>query len=218
MIRLGLIPAKGRSERLPGKNLRLLGGKSLLAWTIEAARKSGVCDELWVSSESAEVLDLAVELRAHPLRRPRSLSAPAATIADVTEHARRALEWRGPILILAPTNPFRTPEGIRAAWRRFTITGAGLLLSFSPMPHPPEWAWRFTSTTGACEPLHPDWVNRPRSDLPPSWRPDGCHVIVGGREGDIVGIESDPIEAVDIDTPEDLAYAESLLAAGRVPA
>ena len=217
VIPLALVPAKGYSARLPRKNLRPLGGKPLLAWTLEAAKAAGIFPEVWVSSESVEVLDVAREYGALPCERPPELAQPEATIAHVILHARLALEWRGPIYVLAPTNPFRSSFTIAAAWEKCQHLRAGGFYSMSPMPHPPEWAFRFEPISGTITPIIPELIDKPRAALPRSWRPDGAHMILGETKGPALGFESDPIEAVDINTADDLAYAEYLLETGRVP-
>ena len=217
MIPLALVPAKFYSQRLPKKNLRPLGGKPLLAWTLEAANASGIFADVWVSSESDHVFDVAAEYGAHALRRPPELAQPEATIAHVILHARLALEWRGPIYVLAPSSPFRSAFTIAVAWEKCQALRAGALYSMSPMPHPPEWAFRFEAISGAIAPIIPELIDKPRSALPRSWRTDGAHMILGADKGPALGFACDPIEAVDINDQADLDYAEYLLDTGRVP-
>jgi len=219
MIPLALIPAKGYSERLSRKNLRLLAGKPLLAWAIEGAIASGVFREVWVSSEDDEVLDLTRAWGAEPLRRPSVLALPAATVAHVIQHARQSLEHHGPVYVLTPTSPFRSAMSIARAWARFVhLQGAGALVSLRPAD-PPEWTLRYEPISGNVGALNPSMVDLPRGMLMKAWRHDGSHFILGGteRRGGPIGFEADPIEAVDINKQADLDYAEFLLATGRVP-
>ena len=220
MTPLALIPAKGYSARLPRKNLRPLGGKPLLAWAIEAAQAAGIFADIRVSSESDDTLAWAEsEFGANTLQRPVELGRPGATIADVVLHARRALEWQGPIYVLAPTNPFRSSLTIAAVWDRFQRMQGAALMSVSPVEHLPEHTFRFEPITGELQPVVPLLIDTPRESLQRAWRTDGAHVLLGGagRTGPALGFETDPIEAVDINTADDLAYAEYLLATGRVP-
>lgn len=216
-----LIPAKGFSERLPKKNLRLLGGRPLVAWTIEAARGSGIFpNAIWVSSESDEVLEVATAQGVRTLRRPPELAMPGATVSDVVIHARRALEHSGPVSIMTPSSPFRSSLGIATAWEKFKLSNAVCLLSLRPYEHPPEWAFRFNRITGDVSSIIAELIDAPRAALPQAWRHDGSHFIIGKKtnhQGAILGFEADPLEAVDINTIEDLEYAEYLLDKGKVP-
>ena len=214
---LALVPAKAYSERLPRKNLRLLAGKPLLAWTLEAAFATGIFADVWVSSESDEVLDVARDYGARALRRPAELVLPGATVSHVILHARQALEWSGPLSILIPSSPFRSALTLAAAWQSFGTRAA--LLSVRPLDHPPEWAFRMVPITGELRAVVPQLVDAPRSALERAYRHDGSHFLLGpaNREGTVHGFEVDPIEAVDINTAEDLDYAEYLLDRGRVP-
>ena len=90
---LGLIPAKGGSTRLARKNLRLLAGRSLLAWAVEAARASGVLERIVVSTEDQEVVRAARGLGVDvPFLRPPELARDPAGVADVALHALTAVE------------------------------------------------------------------------------------------------------------------------------
>jgi CMP-N,N'-diacetyllegionaminic acid synthase len=107
MVRtLGVIPARGGSKRLPGKNLRLLCGKPLIGYTIDAAEQSTLTD--WVvSTEDYEIGRVAVELGAYVVRRPEELAEDHVDTGPVLRHA---LEWMGDydmVVCLHPTSPVR---------------------------------------------------------------------------------------------------------------
>src|SRR5690242_16704474 len=114
---LGLIPAKAGSVRLPGKNIRCLAGKTLLERAVISARKSGVCDRVFVSTESEEVADIAkacgIEL---PFMRPEHLARDPAGVVEVALHVLDEWEKRGEsfdtLVILLPTSPFRLASDI----------------------------------------------------------------------------------------------------------
>ena len=114
---LGIIPARGGSKGIPGKNMRLLGGKPLLAYSIEAARASGVIDRLILSTDSEEIAALGREFGAEiPFMRPAELAADDTPMQAVLEHALAGLDeqgWRAEIVVLLqPTAPLRRPEHI----------------------------------------------------------------------------------------------------------
>ena len=117
---LAIVPARGGSKRLPRKNVLLLGGKPLIAWTIDAARDSGCFVDVLVSTDDAEIADRA---RAHgalvPWLRPPEFATDTARSIDVVLHA---LDWyereRGAVagmMLLQPTSPFRTAGKIGRA-------------------------------------------------------------------------------------------------------
>jgi CMP-N,N'-diacetyllegionaminic acid synthase len=111
---LGIIPARAGSKRVPGKNLRILGGKPLVLRAIEAARGARTLSRVIVSSDDTEVLKLAGELG---LLRPAEISTDTALAIDYVHHALRILEGGGDaryeaVAILQPSSPFTTPEDI----------------------------------------------------------------------------------------------------------
>lgn len=215
MTPLALIPAKGTSERFPGKNLAPLAGRPLLVWTIAAAKAADIFgDRIWVSSEDADTLALARQYGVNALPRPAELAAPTATVNDVVAHARMALEWRGPIYILLPTSPLRSPATIQAAWEEFERRQAGSLLSVVPLLN--AWA-SFLLEDGVISPAFPAAWNTPRQLVPALFQHDGGHQIVTLGQGPMVGFGVRPEEAVDITTAHDLAFCEFLIASGRVP-
>jgi CMP-N,N'-diacetyllegionaminic acid synthase len=108
---LGLIPARGGSKRVPRKNIKVLGDKPLMAWTIETALSSAYLNNVVVSSEDDEILDIAATFGAETLKRPKKLSTDKADSYGVMLHA---LEHYAPdyLCLLQPTSPFRTPHDI----------------------------------------------------------------------------------------------------------
>ena len=113
---LGLITARGGSKRLPGKHLMPLGGRALIAWTIEAGLGAESLDSLVLSSDSEEIIDVA---RAHgcetPWTRPSELAADETESIAVVEHALDNLPRFDFVVLLQPTSPFRTSVDIDAA-------------------------------------------------------------------------------------------------------
>ena len=121
---LALIPARKGSKRLPGKNVRRLGGKPLIKWTIDVAKQTkGFCDIL-VSTDGDEIAAVARDAGVMvPWLRPAELASDYATSADVAIHA---LDWyesyRGVVdalVLLQPTSPFRTVETITSGIKAF---------------------------------------------------------------------------------------------------
>lgn len=141
---LAIIPARAGSKRLPGKNIRPLLGKPLIAWSIEAAIESGIATQIVVSSDSAEVLEIAAAYKVSPLERPAALASDEASTMDVVLHAinqtgNGAADNLG-TLLLQPTSPLRNADDIRAAHALFVQNGEHNLVSVCELDHPVEWS------------------------------------------------------------------------------
>jgi CMP-N-acetylneuraminic acid synthetase len=175
---LCVIPARRGSKRLPEKNIAELGGRPMLAYTVDAALESGLFDRVLVSTEDAGIAELAAELGATPHERPEELAGDLVSATDV---CLEALEDEDAVVCLQPSSPLRTAGDIRGAWHRFLDADADFLVSVTAIdPHYFHWA------------LEPDggaWhrmvfgseylVERPL--LPARYRPNGAIKI--GRSG-----------------------------------
>lgn len=145
---LGIIPARGGSKSVPRKNIRDLGGKPLLVWTVEAARASGVLDRLILSTDDEEIAMVGkrwgVEV---PFLRPAELAQDTTPTLPVLQHA---LAWLGDreayepdaVMLLQPTAPLRQPFHIQEAAALFEKTGADSVVSVVEIPghFSPYWA------------------------------------------------------------------------------
>jgi CMP-N-acetylneuraminic acid synthetase len=89
---LGVIPARGGSKRIPGKNTKLLGGVPLISYTIRAAQESKLLDDYFVSTEDPKIRDLALSYGCPVLHRPLSLAQDESTTGEVAAHAVEAME------------------------------------------------------------------------------------------------------------------------------
>lgn len=115
---VAFIPARSGSKRIPNKNIRPLGDKPLLAWTIEAAQKSGIFSTITVSSDSEDYAKVAEAYGAGFILRPASMAQDDSPDIRWVEHALTGLSADA-FAILRPTSPFRTPGSIAQAWSRF---------------------------------------------------------------------------------------------------
>lgn len=102
---LALIPARGGSRGIPRKNIKILGGRPLIGWTIEAARQAAFLDMIVVSSEDEEILTVANALGAQPLKRPVELATDEASGMDPVRHALDCFPEIEILLLLQPTSP-----------------------------------------------------------------------------------------------------------------
>lgn len=143
--RYGLITARGGSKRLPGKNSRILCGKPMLVWTVEAAIAAGL-DHVVVSTDDEELADIARQAGADvPFLRPTELATDAADSVDVAQHAIEALGWQhGTLILLQPTSPLRTAEDILGCLDLMTETGSSSCISVGELARPPDWTYSLT--------------------------------------------------------------------------
>ena len=110
---IAIVPARGGSKRLPGKNLLLLGGKPLLQWTLEAASASKYLDEIIVSSDDPEILSVATENGVSAKLRPNELSSDTAGTVDTILYAlSKYAEDFDYVVLLQPTSPLRNVDDI----------------------------------------------------------------------------------------------------------
>jgi CMP-N,N'-diacetyllegionaminic acid synthase len=214
---VALIPAKGTSSRIPGKNLRLLGGKPLVVWTIEAALASRLVTRVIVSTESPDVAEVAREEGAEVLARPDELARDPAEAQDVAVHAARWLDTAGEmpdaLVMLLPTSPFRTGQHIDEAIRWHMVDGRNVV-SVTSRPEGRQ-KWHSTEDGAALARItatHPVelngaiWVATPERVLA-----DGGFETVGAWPYPM------PREAgLDIDRELDWMMAEAILSARTV--
>lgn len=106
-MRLAVIPARGGSKGLPGKNIKMLHGKPLIAWSIESALASALVDRVVVSTDSAEIKEVAIRFGAEVLDRPPELATDEATTIAVLEHIAKEIPEASEIIVLQPTSPLR---------------------------------------------------------------------------------------------------------------
>src|SRR5690606_36258987 len=119
--------ARGGSKGIRRKNVRMLGGKPLIAWTIEAALSSKMVDRCVVSTEDPEIADVSRRFGAEVLNRPLELATDAADTDDVMRHALASIPDVSVLVLLQCTSPIRDAGLIDQALQRFLDTGADSL-------------------------------------------------------------------------------------------
>ena len=120
---IALIPARGGSKRVPGKNVRPLAGHPMLYYTIAAARQSGIFSGIYVSSDDPRILYMAELRGATPVERPPEFATDTSPDIEWIDHFFGAQDVKADAFaILRPTSPFRTAETIRRAWAEFQET------------------------------------------------------------------------------------------------
>jgi len=144
---MAVITARGGSKGVPRKNIRSLSGKPLIAWSIEAARKSKYVDRVIVSTEDMEIRDISVENGAEvPFLRPAELAADSSSSVDTVMHLLKKMEEDfkyAPdyILLLQPTSPLRNEAHINAAIELLFQNNSKFdsLISITELEHPVYW-------------------------------------------------------------------------------
>jgi CMP-N-acetylneuraminic acid synthetase len=226
---LALITARGGSKRLAGKNLRPLGGRPLIAWSIEAARGIGEICDILVSTDNVAIAAAAGEAGLPvPWLRPGELASDSASSVDVCLHALDWYESRNAaldgLLLLQPTSPFRRRATVLRGIELFRTHRCRPVVGVSPAPSHPAWCLRLDG--GALRPFIDGAGLSSRSqDLPAAYVVNGAFYLIHPRdlrarrafcsEDMLPLVMDDPAEALDIDTEWDWAVAQAALA--RLP-
>jgi len=222
---LAVIPARGGSKRLPGKNIRPLGGKPLIAWSIDAAKdNANICDIL-VTTDDQPIADVSRAAGALvPWLRPIELASDTASSVDVALHA---LDWyeeaNGKVdglLLLQPTSPFRSRNTIARGIEVFRTRQQKTVLGVSPAASHPLWCFRVEDMK--LRPYTGQVATNLRSqDLPPAYVVNGSFYLIKPEtfrqcrsfvdDGALALVIDQPCESIDIDTAWDWKVAEAAL-------
>lgn len=158
-----VIPARGGSKGIPGKNLVPVCGKPLVAWSIEQARAARNVSSVWVSSDSDEILDVAAQHGARPIKRPADISGDEASSEAAWKHALDAIEASGTTVDLMigvqATSPVREGADFDRALAQFAREGCDSLLSCCEIED--FFIWRF-GADGQPVGVNHDYKNRAR--------------------------------------------------------
>jgi CMP-N,N'-diacetyllegionaminic acid synthase len=225
MRNLAIIPARSGSKGLKDKNIKLLNGKPLLAYTIEAAKKSGLCDEIMVSTDSREYADIAKKWGANvPFLRSDELSNDTASswdvVKDVIERYRILGTEFDTVALLQPTSPLRTSNDIVKGYKVLKEKAANFVVGVCEMDHSPLWSNTLPENLSMENFIRPDVVEMPRQSIPIYYRINGALYIVKVdylmRTPDIYGDRSFASvmrkqNSIDIDDQLDFTIAEVLI-------
>jgi N-acylneuraminate cytidylyltransferase len=226
---LALITARGGSKRIPGKNIRPLGERPLITWSIDAAKGiPEICDIL-VTTDDDAIADVARSAGALvPWLRPAELASDTAKSVDVALHA---LDWyeteKGAVdglLLLQPTSPFRSRETIARGIALFNQQGRRPVVGISPAGSHPMWCFKVDGMT--MKPFVEGGGLHLRSqDLPPAYVVNGAFYLLAPNDlrrqlsfysEDMLPLIIDhPAESLDIDTEWDWEIAEAVLHANK---
>jgi CMP-N,N'-diacetyllegionaminic acid synthase len=224
---LGLVPARGGSKGVPGKNVRMLAGRPLIDYAARAARESSVLDRIILSTDSNEIAEAGRRSGLEvPFMRPALLAEDDTPMLAVVQHAIDTLSASGwtpdLIVLLQPTSPLRRPSHVRDAVTMLRETKADSVVSVVELPRhlSPDYVMRIDE--GVLRPFLPDGARLTRrQDARPAYSRDGtvyaCWRATLDRWGTIYGERCQPLivnaaDSLSIDTPDDWAEAERRLA------
>ena len=219
---IAIIPARGGSKGIPRKNIRLLAGKPLIAYSIESALKSKYIDKVIVSTEDEEIAEISKLYGADVIKRPINLAGDDILTIDVIFHVLDSLENKkynpDVVVLLQPTSPLRNTKDIDEAVKLFLENNCESLVSVCEMKH---IYWSFRIQGKYLESLFgEDYLKKRRQDLDRIYIPNGAIYISTPKilhkyksfycKKMIPYIM--PIEkSIDIDNEMDLEFAEFLL-------
>jgi CMP-N-acetylneuraminic acid synthetase len=224
---VGLVPARGGSKGVPGKNIKRLAGRPLLEYTARAAAASGVLDRLVLSTDSEEIAALGARLGLDvPFLRPAALAADDTPMLPVIRHALEALAAQGCVVdvlvLLQPTSPLRRPQHISDAVRLLRESGADSVVTVAELPRhlSPDYVMKIED--GKLKPFLAEGarITRRQDARAAYWR-DGtvyaCWRRTIERFGSLYGEDCRPLvvdaaDALSIDSADDWDAAERLLA------
>lgn len=220
---LAIIPARGGSKGVPRKNVRSVGGKPLIAWTVTSALAATTIDRIILSSDDAEIIETARQWGCEiPFIRPPDLATDTASMLDVIHHAvdhcGSGFEW---VVLLQPTSPLRSPDDIDATVNACIQAHAPAAVTVTPSDKSPFWMY-FRGDSGLMKPILDDPRNLSyrRQDLPPAYALNGA-VYVARRDwlkGRTSFLSPETIchvmprdRSIDIDTEFDISMLEAYL-------
>ncbi|ODT77421.1 MAG: pseudaminic acid cytidylyltransferase [Pelagibacterium sp. SCN 64-44] len=224
-LKLAVIPARGGSKRIPGKNIKAFAGKPMIAYAIEGALASGVFDHVIVSTDDAAIAEIARATGAEvPFMRPADLSDDFTPTVPVIAHAITAFEaLKGPVAqacCIYAGVPLLEAEDLRNGLDLLLQGGTDYVFPVAAFPAAIQRALR-RAEDGTTRPFHPEYATTRTQDLEPGFY-DAGQFYWGLRDAWLAGltlhthgktIVLPEWRVVDIDTPEDWARAELMFRA-----
>lgn len=222
---LAIIPARGGSKGLPGKNIKNLNGKPLIAYSIEAAIEANIFDKIIVSTDSEEIAKVALKYGAEvPFLRPKELATDNANSMDALFHAIEFLKEQGEIydyiMKLQPTSPLRTKKEILESVELLFEKSAESIISVSECQHYPLWANTLNEEKAMKDFIKEEIKHKNRQELSKYYEING--LIFLSKISKLMEIKDwygeksfayvcDSKKAIDIDDMIDFKLAEILL-------
>lgn len=224
---LGLIPARGGSKGIPGKNIKLLNNKPLLQYTTDLALRCKLFSKVIVSSDDDRIIKVAKDLGVSvPFKRPSNLAQDTSSTLSTVQHAlsyfKNCNEEFDAVCILQVTSPFRSLESLNNAIQKFISSKSDSLISVREVPHEYNPHWTFEVDKNDCLKVatgETQIITR-RQELPKAYHRDGCIYITktatilnnNSLYGDTISyIESSEEMHINLDTMDDWKKAVDYL-------
>ena len=226
---LALITARGGSKGIPKKNIAPLGNKPLIVWTIEAAKKSKFIDRLILSSDDDEIINVAKICGCEvPFKRPSNLALDTTSSMDVIIHALEKCNYQNEydyLLLLQPTSPFRKTDSIDNSIQLCVDNQYSLVISLAPSKKSPTFMFYQTDNNSIIPVLGSYEKNTRRQDQKQVYEHNGA--IYFSEIKFLLETQNyncpeakmyimSGYENIDIDSPEDLLFANFLVDNGLV--
>ncbi|MCT7995231.1 cytidylyltransferase domain-containing protein [Laspinema olomoucense] len=172
---LAILPARGGSKGVTRKNLREVGGKPLIAWTIEEAKKSLHIDKLIISSEDDEIIQVAKAWGCEvPFKRPIELAQDETPGIEPVLHALKILPQYDYVILLQPTSPLRTVDDIDACLEKCLAFNANACVSVAAVTENPYWMYTISPDSIMHKLIETNNYFTRRQDLPKVYKLNGA--------------------------------------------
>ena len=224
MRTVAIIPARGGSKGISRKNLLLLAGKPLVVWSVDAGLGASLVEATYVSTEDAEIAEVAALAGARIIKRPIELASDTAQNDAVMRHALGAIRAEGhepeTAVLLQPTSPLRRAEHVDGCIEIYHRVGAASAMSVCAVDYHPGKS--IVITNGMVEPFTNDHdMEARRQDMVRAYRQNGAIYITGVADflsygqfykRPCVAYEMERALSIDIDEPLDLELVELMMA------
>lgn len=227
---LFLIPARGGSKGIPKKNIKILGNKPLIYYSIELARHFASDNMICVSTDSEEIVTACKNIGLYvPFIRPSELATDDASSNEVITHAISFYEDKGmaidKVILLQPTSPFRAVKHLQEALQLYN-SEIDMVISVKETEANPYYLLCKENNQGYLEKFVKELNITRRQDVPKIYQYNGAIYIINTASfkkyrnlslfEKVVKYEMDRLTSIDLDTPLDWAYAEFLIEKGFI--
>ncbi len=175
---LAVIIARGGSKGVPRKNIKMAGGKPLIAWMIDAAKKSKYIDRLILSTEDDEIISVAKSFGCDvPFIRPPELAQDKSTVSDVIMHALKEIPGFDYVMLLQPTSPLIIADDIDGCVSFCIDSKAKSVVSVTEPQKNPYWTFTMGEKSKLIPIFEEKYFNQQRQELPVVYTPTGAIYI-----------------------------------------
>ncbi len=218
---LGVIAARGGSKGVPRKNIKLAGGKPLIAWVIQAALKSAHLDRLVLSSDDSHIIEIAERYGCEtPFVRPDNLAQDDSLIRDVILHAMDQVTGYDHVMLIQPTSPLTQTEDIDGCIRQIINQRGKSLVTVTSPEKSPYWMFKTEKDNRLAPLMGWEYFDQRRQDLPETRIPTGAVYIAESKwfrenrsfySPETLGYEIPYERCLDIDTELDFKLFEVMI-------